>query len=166
MRNRCILTIWLLSSTTLPLAGCSCSGVSSQNNYAENIRQLGGKAELKIDFSKSDITDEDLRNMDFPDNLVEINLANTAITDEGVAELKRASSLSAVILAHTQITEKSMDHLKEMPNLQTANIANKGITFEKMIEFTKHLNSKQRGDVIIDAYQTGIYGPPPDDDSE
>ena len=164
MRYRYPVLLWLLSVATLPFSGCSCSGVSSQNNYADNVRGLGGKAELKIDFSESDITDEDLKSMDFPDTLVEINLANTAITDEGVEELKRANSLNSVILAHTQITEKSLDHLKEMPNLQTANIANKRISFEKMIEFTKHLNDKQRSDIIIDAYETSVYGPPPDAD--
>ena len=164
MRYRYRTLIWLLSFATLPFSGCSCSGVSSQNNYADNISDLGGKAELKIDLSGSDITDEDLKSMDFPDTLVEINLANTAITDEGVEELKRANSLNSVILAHTQITEKSLDHLKEMPNLQTANIANKRISFEKMIEFTKHLNDKQRSEIIIDAYQTSVYGPPPDED--
>ena len=153
----------LLFIFTLTAGGCSCSSVSYQNDYAERVREIGGTAELKIDFSESDITDEDLKGMDFPDNLVEINLANTAITDEGVVQLKRATNLSSVVLAHTKITEKSLEHLKEMPNLQTANIANKRIPFEKMIEFTKHLNDKQRGAIIIDAYETSVYGPPPDE---
>ena len=164
MQNRYFTLIWLMSAAMLPFSGCNCSGVSSQNNYADNIRDLGGKAELKIDFSKSDITDEDLKDMNFPDTLVEINLANTAITDEGVAELKRASSLNSVILAHTQITEKSLDHLKEMANLRSANIANKNIPFESMLEFTKHLNEKLPDQEQLDAYETGVYGPPPDTD--
>ena len=156
--------IWLLSFATLPFSGCSCSGVSSQNDYADNVRDLGGKAELKIDFSKSDVTDDDLKGMDFPDTLVEINLANTAITDEGVAELKRANNLNSVVLAHTQITEKSIDHLKEMPNLRSANIANKKIPFDRIMEFTKHLNTKLPSQEQLDAYETGVYGPPPDED--
>jgi len=162
MRHRYLTLIWLLSVATLPFSGCSCSGVSSQNNYAENISDLGGKAELKIDLSGSDVTDDDLKSMDFPDNLVEINLANTAISDEGVEELKRANNLNSVILAHTKITEKSIDHLKEMPNLRSANIANKNIPFESMTEFTKHLNRNLPTAEQLDDYETSVYGPPPD----
>jgi len=164
MRHRPFYETVLLVALAILFSGCSCSGVSSQNNYADNIRDLGGKAELKIDFSKSDITDADLEGMDFPDTLVEINLSNTDITDDGVAELKRANNLNSVILAHTQITEKSIDHLKEMPNLRSANIANKSIPFESIMKFTKHLNTKRPTEKQLDAYETGVYGPPPDED--
>ena len=152
----------LLFVFTLVAGGCSCSDVASQNNYAERVRKIGGTAELKIDFSESNITDEDLKGMDFPDNLVEINLANTAITDEGVVQLKRATNLSSVVLAHTKITEKSIEYLKEMPNLRSANIANKNIPFESMLEFTKHLNKNLPTAEQLDAYETSVYGPPPD----
>ena len=145
----------------LTIAGCGGSDVEAQNSYEAQVRSLGGKARLQLDFSSSDITDEDLKNLDFPETLVEINLSNTSITDEGVAELKRAGKLEVVVLAHTKITSKSIEHLKELPNLNQANIASGNITREELLELVKYLNAKLPPDKQVDAYQIGVHGPPP-----
>lgn len=151
----------IITTLLIALVVSGCGGAST-NSYTSDVSELGGTAKLTLDFSSSDITDEDLKDLDFPDALIEINLAHTAITDEGVAELKRAPNLKSLVLAHTKITEKAIEHLKEMPNLRDVNIACKGIPFEEIITYTKYLNSNRPANEQTDHYQTGIYGPPPD----
>ncbi len=137
----------------LLVSGCSDGGLSS---YESNVQDLGGNFKLTLDFSSSDITDDDLKSLDFPTALTEINLAHTAITDEGVAELKRASNLKTVVLVNTQITSQAIEHLKEMPSLMSANIISKGIPVDEIHKFTKYLNTQRPTQELRDAYEIKV----------
>ena len=76
----------------LLVSGCSDGGLSS---YESNVESLGGNYKLVLDFSSTNVSDDDLKSIGFPASLTEINLANTQITDDGVAELKRAKNLQS-----------------------------------------------------------------------
>ena len=65
------------------VSGCSDGGLS---NYESNVQGLGGNYKLVLDFSSTKISDDDLKALEFPASLTEINLANTQISDDGVAE--------------------------------------------------------------------------------
>ncbi len=67
-------------------AGCG-------GNYQQAVQDFGGKAVMRVDLSNTEVTDDDLAAMDFPDTLREISLANTEITDRGVEHLQQFENL-------------------------------------------------------------------------
>ena len=132
------------------VSGCSDGGLS---NYESNVESLGGNYRLVLDLSSTKISDDDLKSLEFPASLTEINLANTQISDDGVAELKRAKNLQTVVLSNTQITGKAIDHLKAMPSLRGANIVSRGIPIDEIHSFTRHLNRKAPTQQQRDTYE-------------
>ena len=66
-------------------------------NYQQAVEGWGGKTVIRVDLSNTEVTDDDLVAIDFPDTLREISLANTGITDEGVQTLSQYENLDLLI---------------------------------------------------------------------
>jgi hypothetical protein len=113
------------------------------SRYAEHIEALDGELQLFLDFSNTELTDEDLKSLPFTDNVRNISLRGTSVTDDGVRELMRARNLEIVDLSNTQVTEKSLKILKSCPRLWKANVGKTQIPSARQRDFYKFLNRKR-----------------------
>jgi len=122
-----------------------------ENEYGQTVAEAGGEVHIHLEFSRTDISDDDLANLQFPDTVRSISLHHTNITDQGVAELKRAKNLERVNLASTKITEAAVDHLKEIPNLWQAEITSPGVSQTASLDLMRFLQPRVRERVLKNA---------------
>jgi len=101
---------------------------------------VGGEMQIYLDFTDTNITDEDLSRLPFPDNVRSISLRNTPITDRGVRELQRAHNLSVVDLRNTATTDDAVNTLIRLPRLWRATIASPEISLVKQRELSRFLS--------------------------
>ena len=152
--TRFVATVCSLFITSLLLSGCGRGGDGSpeaspettQNvqELAQLVESVGGEVQINIDLSRSDVTDEDLARMKFPDTVRSISLHHTNITDKGVEELLRAKNLERVSLGITKITETSIPHLKAMPKLVNAELSAQGISSEAQMDMLRFLSARAK----------------------
>lgn len=129
-----------------------CSG-----NYESQVENLGGKVSLRIDLSNSEVTDDDLEGLGFPEITKEVLLENTGITDRGVEALSQFESIEFVDLTGTQITGNALEILMQFPNLQSANVLADNVEVKDIKAFQKFLREKTGG---REGRRVIIPGPP------
>ena len=105
-------------SETSPLLQAVMTDKTDQLNAA--IKQLSkGKDNLiKLDLSRSAITDDLLKKIARFENLVHLRLDGTLVTDAGLKHLKKLKYLEYLNLYGTAVTDEGMASLNEMPQLQ------------------------------------------------
>ena len=116
-------------------AGCG-------GNYQKAVEGLGGKTVLRVDLSNTEVTDDELSAMDFPDTLRELSLANTEITDRGVEYLQQFEDLEFINLNNTKITNASLDLLKQFQNLRSANVTTDTVGVKANKDFLRFMGRK------------------------
>ena len=113
-------------ATLFLIVSSGCGGEeenpSNQSGYATEVASLDGELQMHLDFSNSNITDEDLATLPLPNTIRSISLRGTKITDRGVAELKRAKNLERLDLQGTLITDAAVEEMTLMPRLWEATV--------------------------------------------
>jgi internalin A len=102
----------------------------------EFVERVGGKAQLNgaqteiisMDFSKSNISDDDLEYLVGYRRIGFLNLSDTQISDEGLEHLKAADSIGFLFLDGTKVTDEGMIHLKNHKELTVLGLHNTRIT--------------------------------------
>jgi len=74
---------------------------------------------VKIDLSRSQVTDQDLEALGRFENLRSLNLRKTTIGDEGLASLVELRGLVYLNLHDTQVTDRGIASLSKLENLET-----------------------------------------------
>ncbi len=118
----------------------------SLSEALEFIQSVGGKAQLngdqteiiRMDFSKSNISDDDLKYLVRYKLLGNLNLSDTQISDEGLEHLKAADSIGFLFLGGTKVTDEGMIHLKKHKGLVVLGLNNTRIT-DKGLAYLKEL---------------------------
>jgi hypothetical protein len=141
-KGRLILVLASISCLTLSCMNLGC-GNPDQSNLASTAEDFGGEMHVYVDFKGSDITDNDLIDFPFPDDVRFVSLKDTAITDQGVRELLRANNLSVVDLRNTPTTDEAVDILMQMPRLNRAQIASPDISYKKQQQLMKFLSNQR-----------------------
>tara|TARA_B100000959_G_C14753127_1_gene530054 strand:+ start:178 stop:681 length:504 start_codon:yes stop_codon:yes gene_type:complete len=116
-------------------AGCG-------GNYQQAVQDFGVKAVMRVDLSNTEVTDDDLAAMDFPDTLREISLANTEITDRGVEHLQQFENLEFINLNNTKITNASLALLKQFENLRSANVTTDTVDVKENKDFLRFMGRR------------------------
>jgi hypothetical protein len=132
------------------LSGCS-------GDYKSQVEGLDGEVSLRIDLSNSEVTDDDLEGLGFPEITKEVLLENTGITDRGVEALSQFESIEFVDLTGTQITGNALEILMQFPNLQSANVLADNVEVKDIKAFQKFLREKTGG---REGRRVIIPGPP------
>ena len=112
----------LFAGCDRPSSAKSSAAVTEANDYTDVVTKFGGKLEMRLDFSNSDITDDDLATLPLPEGVRSIDLSHTNITDAGIAHLKRSPRLEQLNLMNTQITDASLEHFRAMDTLWSVSI--------------------------------------------
>ena len=102
----------------------------------EIVERVGGKAQLNgaqteiisMDFSKSNISDDDLEYLVGYRRFGLLNLSDTQISDEGLEHIKAADSIGFLFLGGTKVTDEGMIHLKNHKELTVLGLHNTRIT--------------------------------------
>ncbi|MGB6044325.1 MAG: leucine-rich repeat domain-containing protein [Pirellulales bacterium] len=113
--------------------------IQTENELGRQVQKLGGRATLDLDFTWSDVTDEDLARMQLPDTVRSISLANTKITDQGLAALANLPNLEQLNLMNTQVTDEGLEQLKQLPHLWQVHLAGSQVSQEVALEFIRFL---------------------------
>jgi|TARA_B100001964_G_C13863907_1_gene435655 hypothetical protein len=131
-RTSAVIVVFFLVSLQL-----GCGG-----NYQQAVQDFGGKAVMRVDLSNTEVTDDDLAAMDFPDTLREISLANTEITDRGVEHLQQFENLEFINLNNTKITNASLALLKQFENLRSANVTTDTVDVKENKDFLRFMGRR------------------------
>ena len=129
---------------------CGCGdGVSPQDaaqadSYAEAVRKSGGRVEIHLDFSHSEMTDDGLATLELPDAVRSIDLSYTDISDAGVAHLVRARNVQKLDLMSTKITDASVEHFRKLESLFQVSTENTEITTEAQLEMIRFFAPRQQ----------------------
>lgn len=108
------------------------------------VAQRGGRAQLDIDFSRSDIRDEDLANMIIPATVRSINLAHTSIGDASLDRLSQLKSLERLVLVSTKVTDAGIEQLLSLPNLAHVDLEYTQVSHKMKMVLLKHTAQRQR----------------------
>ena len=135
--NNSLQRLILSLSMVLLFLQTGCGG-----NYQQAVEGWGGKTVIRVDLSNTEVTDDDLVAIDFPDELRALSLANTGITDEGVRALSQYENLEFINLNNTQITNQSLGLLKQFPNLRSANVTTDTVSVKENKAFLKFMGRK------------------------
>jgi len=92
------------------------------DRYCQALRQLGGRAAVRVNLSFTDVTDGEMAKLVFPTATDSVNLSNTAIGDQTVTRLVKLSGLRTVLLSSTQVTDHSLGYLQQLPQLAAADL--------------------------------------------
>lgn len=138
-RRLAVVFLWILV-VIYGVGGCGNSDSTNQSRFATSVESVGGEMQIYLDFTDTNITDEDLSRLPFPDNVRSISLRNTPITDRGVRELQRAHNLSVVDLRNTATTDDAVNTLIRLPRLWRATIASPEISLVKQRELSRFLS--------------------------
>jgi len=113
--------------------------VRVEYEFGREVESLGGYANLEVDFSWSEISDDDLARMRVPDTVRSVSLANTRITDKGLSALTDLSNLEQINLMNTDVTDEGLEHLKESPRLWQVHLAGSKVSQEGTLDMTRFL---------------------------
>lgn len=122
-----------------PSSAISAPAVTEANDYADVVAKFGGRLEMRLDFSNSDITDDDLATLPLSDGVRSIDLSHTKITDAGIEHLKRAPRLEQLNLMGTQITDVSLEHFRGMESLWSVSIEGTKVSREGHMDLLRLL---------------------------
>ena len=119
-----------------PLAG------GSTDTLIQSVTSLRGRTEVRIDFSRSTVTDDDLARLEMPDSIVGIDLSHTQATDQGMTHLLRARNLESINLIRTGVTAAGIETLKQLPNLYEVKIDDGRLSMEEHHELLRFLTPR------------------------
>ncbi|MBS1956176.1 MAG: hypothetical protein JST89_18470 [Cyanobacteria bacterium SZAS-4] len=91
--------------------------------HKEKPMNLAGLKEMdphslqSIDFSESEVEDDDIQYLLHFSKLYEIDLSHTSISDEGIEQLAKLYSLKKIWLDNTKITDAALEKLKGLQGL-------------------------------------------------
>jgi hypothetical protein len=119
--------------------------VESRKQAIATIKKLGGtvvfdqkspnRPVIKVDFSRTQLTDNGLEHLKGLTNLNQLWLGNTDITGPGLVHLKGLTKLEMLILDDTDLTSTGLEHLNGLTNLHTLTLGNTKVTDDGL----KHL---------------------------
>jgi hypothetical protein len=92
------------------------------------LKEMDPHAIQSIDFSESEVEDQDLAYLLHFNRLYEVDFSHTKITDEGVEQLAKVISLKKIWLDNTKVTEASLDKLKALQSLVKVSLTGTDIT--------------------------------------
>ncbi len=92
------------------------------------LKEMDPHAIQSIDFSESEVDDQDLAHLLHFNRLYEVDLSHTQITDEGVEQLVKVTSLKKIWLDNTKVTAASLDKLKALQALTKVSLTGTDIT--------------------------------------
>jgi hypothetical protein len=96
-----------------------------------------GKPIVKVDLSRSAVSDADLARLRELKQLTELNLSGTGITDEGLYELRKLIELRTLDLSGTTIGDPGLDSLEDLTNLRSLNLKGTRITRKGLASLCK-----------------------------
>jgi Leucine-rich repeat (LRR) protein len=120
----------------------------------EVIADLSNKANIKeLDFTDSDITDEDLAKLTDLKALRSVVLSDTAVGDKGLENLAKVApkEVKELTLDKTNVTDKGLAHLSKFEGLQYLTLKDTSISDEGLKEIGKLKSLK-----VLDLRETGI----------
>lgn len=150
--SRRTLRAWTLLAGIVSLLATGCGPRSATqpevrihlDEFATRIASLNGRAEVSVDLGFTDVTDDDLASLTFPDTVTQIDLRNTKVTDEGLVHLKKIRQLEKINLAGTRVSDAGVAHLLELPNLYSAELQNSLVSSKKQLELYQELIPRQQ----------------------
>jgi hypothetical protein len=83
---------------------------------------------VSVDFTKLQISDAGLKNVEGLTQLQDLSLYDTDVTDAGLEHLKGLTQLQKLELVDTQVTDAGLDHLKGLTKLQYLFLINTHVT--------------------------------------
>jgi hypothetical protein len=88
------LVLLVASAMLVSLVGCDSAMSEEEQAALKKVHSLGGKVNnraggLGVDFSKTDITDEDLANLKHVKHLKEVNIRGTRVTNSAIEDLRK-----------------------------------------------------------------------------
>ncbi|CAN5162089.1 hypothetical protein BH10CYA1_BH10CYA1_57850 [soil metagenome] len=92
------------------------------------LKELDPHALQSIDFSESEVEDDDIQYLLHFSKLHEVDLSHTAITDEGIEQLAKLHSLKKIWLDNTKVTDAALDKLKALQGLTKVSLTGTDIT--------------------------------------
>lgn len=101
-----------------PLLQAMITDKTDQVNQALKQLAKGQENVIKLDLSRSAITDDMLRKIARFENLVHLRLDGTQVTDTGLKNLQKLKYLEYLNLYGTAVTDEGIAALSEMPQLQ------------------------------------------------
>lgn len=81
------------------------------------LKELDPHALQSIDFSESEVEDDDIQYLLHFSKLYEVDLSHTSISDEGIEQLSKLYSLKKIWLDNTKITDAALEKLKGLQGL-------------------------------------------------
>lgn len=126
--SRCGIAGFFLRSIHMAFFVCSLTwligcGGTSHSDFAQQVKDLGGTMHVHVEFGGTEITDDDLATLDFPDTVRSVSLCDTSISDAGAQELARGHNIEQIDLTNTKITDRALENLRQMPRLCMVNVA-------------------------------------------
>ncbi len=115
----------------------------ASENFSEQIEKVGGRIRITLDFSYTQLSDDDLSKVELPEYLTELDLTATAITDAGVVHLLEAKNLENIDLSRTFVTSECLETLQKLPRLQSANLNGTDISPDEQLEMVRFFRSRR-----------------------
>jgi Leucine-rich repeat (LRR) protein len=112
-------------------------------NFDTQIKTIGGRIQISLDLSYTQLNDNDFAKLELPEYLSELNLAGTAITAAGLAHLEDAQNLEKIDLSHTTVTDDCLKTLQSLPRLQAANLNYTKVSPEQQLEMVRFFRSRR-----------------------
>ena len=112
-------------------------------NFDTQIKTIGGRIQISLDLSYTQLNDDDFAKLELPEFLSELNLSGTKITDAGVAHLQGAQHLEKIDLSHTAVTDDSLENLQTLPRLHSANLNYTRVSPEQQLEMVRFFRSRR-----------------------
>ena len=107
----------------------------------QDLRQLGGLEAklLRINFSKTQITDQGLKELSRVQSLEQLRLASPKITDDGLGALEDLAQLRFLHLLDMPISDAGLAHLHGLKKLESLYIDGTGVTDAGIEQLVKQL---------------------------
>ena len=85
--------------------------------HLAGLKELDPHALQSIDFSESEVEDDDIQYLLHFSKLYEVDLSHTSISDEGIEQLVKLHSLKKIWLDNTKVTDAALEKLKALQGL-------------------------------------------------
>lgn len=85
--------------------------------HLAGLKELDPHALQSIDFSESEVEDDDIQYLLHFSKLHEVDLSYTSISDEGIEQLAKLNSLKRIWLDNTKVTDAALEKLKALQGL-------------------------------------------------
>ena len=116
---------------------------AASENFSQQIEAIGGRIQILLDLSYTQLNDDDFAKLELPEFLSELNLSGTKITDAGLAHLEGAQNLQKIDLSHTAVTDDSLKMLRSLPRLQSAKFNYTRVSPEQQREMVRFFRSRR-----------------------